>query len=421
VPNPIPLSSPDITDHEIRAVVETLRSGRLSIGPKLEEFERLVGERVNRPHAVGVNSGTSGLHLVLAALGIGPGDEVITPTFSFVASANCIMYVGATPVFVDCDPRTLNMNLEQVEAAITPKTKAIIGVEVFGNPAGMLELAHLAARHEIHLIEDACEGLGGCKGKDPIGRFGRVGVFGFYPNKQITTGEGGMIVTHDDKLADMCRSLRNQGRAGTSTSTGTGTGGMGSSSAGGGIGGALPINRVDLQPGLGTGMGAALGSWLVHERVGYNFRLSEINAALGIAQMERLDEIIEMRQQVAAAYTRRLLGNPNIIVPTVDTDTIMSWFVYVVRLNDQFTASDRDLILEGMRRHEIGCSNYFPPIHLLPPYRALGYKPGDFPIAESVSHRTIALPFFNRLTEREIELVCQTLDVMIKRVGFART
>ncbi len=412
MPSTIPLSSPDITEHEIRAVVSTLRSGRLSIGPKLEEFESLVALRCRRPYAVGVNSGTSGLHLLMLALGIGPGDEVITPSFSFVASANCIMYVGAKPVFVDCDPLTYNMDLDDVERAITPRTKAIIGVEVFGNPAGMAELAAIAARHEIHLIEDACEGLGSCKGKDPVGRFGRAAVFGFYPNKQITTGEGGMVVTHDDKLADLLRSLRNQGRAG-STST--------SMQTAGGTPGHPHVLPTEVAPGLGFGLGAALGSWLVHERVGYNFRLSEINAALGIAQMERLDEIIEQRQRVADAYTRRLLGNPHVIVPTVDDDVTMSWFVYVVRLTDQFTASDRDAILEGMRRHEIGVSNYFPPIHLLPPYRSrFGCKPGDFPVCESIAQRTIALPFYNRLTENEIDLVCQTLDVMIQRVMFAR-
>lgn len=401
----IPLSSPDITDHEIRLVVQTLRSGRLSIGPQLEEFERLVGERVNRPHAVGVNSGTSGLHLVMLALDIGPGDEVITPAFSFVASANCVLYAGATPVFVDCDPRTYNMRLEDVERAITEKTRAIVGVEVFGNPAGMLELASLAARYEIPLIEDACEGLGGRKGNDSIGRFGRAAVFGFYPNKQITTGEGGMIVTHDDKLAEICCSMRNQGRAGSNRSA---------------VG--HHLSAYDTEPGLGAGLGAALGSWLVHERIGFNFRLSEINAALGVAQMHRLDEIIEERQRVAAAYTRRLSGHPHLIVPTVEEDTFMSWFVYVVRLTDQFSADDRDTILEGLRRHEIGASNYFPPIPLLAPYRkAFGYKPGDFPVAESVSQRTIALPFYNRLTEREIDHVCDTLELMITRLTFSRT
>ena len=398
--NPIPLSSPDITEHEIRLVTQTLRSGRLSIGPQLEEFERLVAQRVNRPHAVGVNSGTSGLHIVLAALGIGPGDEVITPAFSFVASATCIMYVGAPPVFADCDPRTLNVRAEDVEKLITPKTRAIIGVEVFGNPEGMVELADLAGRHEIHFIEDACEGLGSRRGKDYVGRFGRASVFGFYPNKQITTGEGGMIVTHDDHLADLCRSLRNQGRAGSNKSTGLET----------------------REKNLGAGLGAALGSWLLHERIGYNFRLSQINAALGVAQMQRFDEIIENRQRVAAAYNRRLMGNPHLILPTVEDDVFMSWFVYVVRLNDQFAQFDRDSIIEGLHRHEVGAGSYFPPIPLLPPYRRMfGHKPGDFPVTESVSQRTIALPFYNKLKDREIDLVCQTLELMLNRSTFVRT
>jgi perosamine synthetase len=386
VTDAIPLSHPDITEEDIRAVMATLRSGRLSIGPHLEEFERLVSNRVRRPYAIGVSSGTAGLHLALLAMGIGPGDEVITPAFSFVASANCILYVGATPVFVDCDPRSLNVRAEDVERKITDKTKAILGVEVFGNPSGMPELAALSTKYELPLIEDACEGLGGRIGGDRIGGFGRVAVFGFYPNKQITTGEGGMIVTHDDHLADMCRSLRNHGRAATCAEGGTG-----------------------------------LGMWLDHERIGYNYRLDELSAALGATQMRRLDEIIEQRQAVAETYTRRLIGNPDLMLPTVEPDTFMSWFVYVARLSDRFTADDRDEIIEGLRRHDIGANNYFPPIPMLPFYRRqFGFKPGDFPVAESVSQRTIALPFFNRLTEREIDLVCQTLELMMTRTTFSR-
>ncbi|MCZ6736043.1 MAG: DegT/DnrJ/EryC1/StrS family aminotransferase [Planctomycetota bacterium] len=384
---PIPLSQPDITEAEIRSVVATLRSGRLSLGPRLEEFEHLLTQRVGRRHGIGVSSGTCGLHLSLAALGIGPGDEVITPAFSFVASANCILHVGATPVFVDCDPRTLNMRCDEVEKRITPKTKAIVAVEVFGNPAGMADLAALCAKHEIPMVEDCCEGLGGRAGDEPIGGFGRVAVFGFYPNKPITTGEGGMIVTHDDRIADLCRSMRNQGRAAGSIEAGQG-----------------------------------LGSWLAHERLGYNFRLSEINAALGVAQMRRLSELIEARQRVAAAYTRRLMGHTDLILPTVEPDTFMSWFVYVVRLSDRFSAKDRDYIINGLRRHDVGAGDYFPPIPLLPFYRQrFGYQPGDFPVAESVGHRTVALPFFTRLTDREVDLVCQTLEVMMTRITFARS
>ncbi|MCH6551631.1 MAG: DegT/DnrJ/EryC1/StrS aminotransferase family protein, partial [Planctomycetes bacterium] len=224
MPDAIPLSHPDITDEDVRCVIEALRSGRLSNGPQLEDFERLIAQRVQRIHAIGVSPGTAGLHLALAAMGIGPGDEVITPAFSFVASANCILYSGATPVFVDCDPRTLNVNVQAVERKINDRTKAIIGVEVFGNPAGMAELAALAARYELPLIEDCAEALGGRHRDEPAGSFGRVAVFGFYPNKQITTGEGGMIVTDDDRLADLCRSLRNQGRPADSMEAGQGLG-----------------------------------------------------------------------------------------------------------------------------------------------------------------------------------------------------
>jgi len=385
VTDAIPLSQPDITEAEIRAVVETLRSGRLALGPRLEAFERLVAQRAGRQHGIGVNSGTSGLHLCLAALGVGPGDEVITPAFSFVASANCVLHVGATPVFADCDPRTLNVEPRAVEGLITEQTKAIIGVEVFGNPAGMAELAAVAGRHEVPLVEDGSEAFGGRVRDEPVGRFGRMAVFGFYPNKQITTGEGGMIVTDDDRLAELCRSMRNQGRAPDIVEAGQG-----------------------------------LGSWLSHERLGYNFRMSEINAALGMAQMRRLDQLLEARQRVAAAYTRRLMGNTDLMLPTVEPDTFMSWFVYVVRLSDRFSEDDRDFIINGLRRHDVGASNYFPPIPLLPYYRKrFGHQPGDFPVAESVSHRTLALPFFTRLNDREVDLICQTLELMMTRVTFA--
>jgi perosamine synthetase len=387
VTDAIPLSQPDITEAEIRAVVETLRSGRLAMGPRLEAFERLVAQRARRQHGIGVNSGTSGLQLCLAALGVGPGDEVITPAFSFVASANCVLHVGAAPVFVDCDPRTLNVMPRSVEKRINEKTKAIIGVEVFGNPAGMAELAALAGKYEIPLIEDSSEALGGRVRDEPVGGFGRLSVFGFYPNKQITTGEGGMILTDDDRLAELCRSMRNQGRSPDVVEAGQG-----------------------------------LGSWLNHERLGFNYRMSEVNAALGLAQMRRIDQLLEARQRVAAAYTRRLMGNTDLILPTVEPDTFMSWFVYVVRLSDRFTGDDRDFIIKGLRRHDVGASNYFPPIPLLPYFRnRYGHKPGDFPVSESVSHRTVALPFFTRLTDREVDLVCQTLELMMSRVTFARS
>ncbi len=363
----IPLSSPDITEAEIQAVVEVMRTRHLSLGPKGPEFEEAFTQYLNVDHAVAVSSGTAGLHCCLLALDIGPGDEVITTPFSFIASSNVIKMVGATPVFVDIDPRTLNMDAEAAAKFITPKTGAILGVEAFGNPVGMHETAMLAARHEIPLIEDSCEGLGSSHKGRRVGTFGRCGVFGFYPNKQITTGEGGVIVTNDKRLADMCRSLRNQGR----------------------------------DPG---------GSWLSHARLGFNYRMSDINAAIGIVQMRRLGEIIESRQRVAHDYIRLLLDEPHLILPTIDDRTVMSWFVFVVRLTAEFDAADRDAVLLYLRNHHIGCSNYFPPIHLQPFYAAeYGFKRGDYPITEHVADRTIALPFHNHLTRMEIENVVHHL------------
>ncbi len=384
----IPLSRPDISQLEIDHVVEVLRSGRLSIGPMQERFENLVAKVCSCEHGIAVANGTCGLHLALLALGIGPGDEVITTPFSFVASSNAILYVGAKPVFVDIHPRSLNLDPTRVEAAITPRTKAVLGVEAFGNPCGMAELATAAAKHEIPFIEDACEGLGATCNRRPVGSFGRVAVFGFYPNKQITTGEGGMIVTDDDRVAELCRSLRNQGR---------------------------PV----LPPEPLRSATQAAVNWLHHERLGYNYRLSEIAAALGVAQMKRLPEILERRSAVAAKYMKRLMGNSDLILPTVDPGTEMSWFVFVVRLSSEFSEQQRDRILSGMLRHEVQVGTYFPPIHLQPFYREqFGFKPGDYPITESVSQRTIALPFHSRLTDREIDLVCQTLEVMIEREKF---
>lgn len=380
----IPLSQPDITDAEVAMVERALRSKRLSIGPMAETFEAQVAARTGRRHAVSCSSGTAGLHMALLAMGIGPGDEVVTTPFSFIASANCILYVGATPVFVDIDPKSLNMEPELVEKAITRRTKAILAVEAFGNPQHMPEYRTIAGRREIKLLEDCCEGLGGRFGDRAVGAFGHAGVFGFYPNKQITTGEGGMVVTDDERIAEVCRSLRNQGRA-------------------------------------AGGMGGATGSWLAHERLGYNYRLSEIQAALGIAQMRRLGEIIEQRQRVARRYIEKLLDHPDIILPTIDRKAFMSWFVFVVRLSDRFTQEERDRIIEGMHRHDVGSAPYFPCIHLQPVYRErFGHREGAFPVAERVSARTMALPFFNRLEERDIEFVAQTLSLMISRENLRR-
>lgn len=382
----IPLSRPDITDHEVEMVLRTLRSGRLSIGPMLERFESLVAERVGVKHAVACSSGTGGLHMVLTALDIGAGDEVVTTPFSFIASSNAILYTGATPVFVDVCPKTLNADPERVERAITAKTKAILAVEAFGNPAHMDAYARIAAKHEIPLVEDCCEALGTEHKGTTAGSYGRAGVFGFYPNKQITTGEGGMVVTDDDRLADACRSLRNHGR---------------------GVG--------------GVQSGSTSGSWLKHERLGFNYRMPELSAALGVAQMERLDEIVGKRRVVAEHYIERLSGIEDLVLPTVPDECSMSWFVFVVRLVAGYSRHERDAIIEGLRMHDIGAADYFPCIHLQPFYRNMfGYAEGAFPIAESLSERTIAIPFFGAMTEREVDLVGQTLELMISRENLAR-
>lgn len=386
----IPLSKPNITKLEEELVLEVMRSGRLSIGPMQEQFEELVAKRCGTTHAIACSSGTAGLHMVMVAMGIGPGDEVITTPFSFIASSNAILYVGATPVFVDICPKSLNANPELIEDAITPRTKAILAVEAFGNPEHMDTYARIAAKHEIALIEDSCEALGTVYKGQQAGAFGRAGVFGFYPNKQITTGEGGMIVTNDDRLADTCRSLRNQGRA---------TSGKGSVEG-----------------------GSTSGSWLHHDRLGFNYRMSEISAAIGVAQMRRLDEILEARNDAANLYIRRLLDIPDLIVPAAHEEcSTMSWFVFVVRMAAGYTRYERDRVIDGLRIHEIGAGDYFPCIHLQPIYQnAFRIPEGSFPIAESVSQRTLALPFFAGITQQEVDMVTQTLGLMISRENLSR-
>ncbi len=370
----LPLSNPDITDKEIRAVVEVLQTPNLSLGPRLVEFEDRVAAYVGTRYAVAVNSGTSGLHLCVKALDIRDGDEVITTPFSFIASSNSILFERATPVFVDIEPTTLNIDVARIEEKITAKTKAILPVHVFGQPCDMRALMAVARKHGLAVIEDACEAIGAKFEGRHVGTFGNCGVFAFYPNKQMTTGEGGVVVTDDDRLARLCRSYRNQGR----------------------------------------GEGA---EWLAHERLGYNYRLSEIHCALGIAQIERLDEILEKRRAVAQRYTERLRDVPGIRVPFVADNVQMSWFVYVVRLDIPGVGRrERDEVLYALRKEGIACNNYFPPIHLQPFYReAFGYREGDYPVTERVSKTTIALPFFNNLEHGGIDHVCAAVQRIIGR------
>ena len=367
------LSRPDITEKEIEAVCAVLRSPSLSLGPKLVEFEDDFARYIGRKRAVAVNSGTSGLFLCMLALGIGQGDEVITTPFTFIASATSIMMAGARPVFVDIDPVSLNIDAAKIESQISDKTKAILPVEVFGNPAGFNDVCEIAQKHNLVVIEDSCEALGSALNGKKAGTFGTMSVFAFYPNKQITTGEGGMILTDDDCLADVCVSLRNQGRA-------------------------------------------RGNSWLSHERLGYNFRLSDINCAIGIVQLSRIDEIKAKRRQVAKWYQEILADDDRLITPAEADDCEMDWFVFVVRLANRFARKHRDRILEAMRSRNVQVSNYFPPVHLQPFIKAeFGYSKGDFPVTESVCQSTIALPFHNNLTRDEVAIVCrklkETLDI----------
>ncbi|MHC4757560.1 MAG: DegT/DnrJ/EryC1/StrS family aminotransferase [Planctomycetota bacterium] len=368
------LSRPDITAKEIESVCEVLRSPNLSLGPKLGEFEGAFAEYIGRKRGIAVNSGTSGLFLCLSAMGIREGDEVITTPFTFIATSNVIMMAGAKPVFVDIDPVSLNINANDIESKITERTKAILPVEVFGNPWNFDKICEIAEKHNLAVLEDSCEALGSALRGRKAGAFGAMSVFAFYPNKQITTGEGGMILTDDDGLADICVSLRNQGRS-------------------------------------------KEGGWLNHERLGYNYRLSDINCALGIVQLSRIEEIKSKRKEVASWYQEGLGGDDRLVVPSEPEGCDMNWFVFVVRLAESYGREQRDNILEAMRNAGIQVSNYFSPVHLQPfMAKEYGFKEGDFPITESVSNRTMALPFYNNLKREEVEFVCGELKEILNKI-----
>lgn len=362
---PVPLSNPDLVKEDALAVAEVLHGDRLSIGPVLEQFEAAIAKQACRKYGIGVNSGTSGLHLCVKALGISEGDEVITPSFSFVATTNCLLFERAKPVFVDID-HTYNIDPAQVEAAITPRTKAILPVEVFGNTAHFDEYERIAQKHNLIMIEDCCEALGGRLGQRHAGSFGAAGVFAFYPNKQITTGEGGVIVTDSEEIRDLCKSMRNQGR-----------------------------DTV---------------AWLSHARLGYNYRLSEINAMLGLRQMNRLDEILDKRRRAAGLYNQALADIQGIHLPPMTQPDNASWFVYVIRLGDDFERSHRDAVMKELQRNGVGCNPYFVPIHTQPYVtELLGPGEGMLPMTEKVSARTLALPFFGNITEEQVDRVSSVL------------
>ena len=368
----IPLSAPDIIQDDIDAVTAVLRTPQLSLGPKLVEFENAIARYAGTAHAIGVSSGTAGLHLCIRALEIGEGDEVIVPSFTFIAVANAVRYEKAIPVFVDIEPETLNLDPSRIEAAITPRTKAILVVHTFGCPADMQAILLIARRHHLYLIEDACEALGAEFDARKVGGHGDAGVFAFYPNKQITTGEGGMVVTNDARIASTIRSLRNQGRADTS-------------------------------------------DWFQHSEIGYNYRLPEMSCALGISQLKRLEAILQRREEIARTYHDKLKTIPGLKLPPMELPRRkLSWFVYVVRVSKEFSQMHRDWIMNEMHRRGIACGRYFAPIHLQPAYRSASIPQANLPVTESESSRCLALPFFNRLHDEQINEVCGNLGELLQ-------
>lgn len=376
---PIPLSRPDIGPAEIEAVTAVMQTPFLSLGPKLREFEEHLEQRLGSPNAVATSSGTAGLHLCLRTLRLQPGDEVITTPFSFIASANVLLFENLVPVFVDIDPLSLNLDPEGIVEAMTPRTKAILVVHAFGNPANMPRIMEIARKHDLRVIEDACEAMGSRINGKSVGTFGDLGTLAFYPNKQMTTGEGGAVLAQQNSHADLLCCLRNQGRKPT-------------------------------------------GAWLDMEELGYNYRMNDMLCALGIAQLQRLDEILEKRRGVAARYDQLLGDIPEILLPPrTSSPSDMSWFVYVVRLSEDFTQQDRDEIFQGMAAQGISCGRYFAPIHLQPYYQKLGFRQGQFPLTEAAGKRALALPFFNQLTQAQAERVSQCLLENIHRVKTIQT
>lgn len=366
------MAHPHIGKKEEKYVLEVLRSGTLSIGPKIEAFEKKFAKFVGAKYACAVSSGTAGLHLALIAVGIKKGDEVITSPFSFIASANVILYVGAKPVFVDVDQRTGNIDPKKVEKAVTKKTKAILPVHIFGQPAEMGAIMKIAKKHKLMVIEDACESLGAKHKGKMAGTFGQSGVFAFYANKQMTTGEGGMIVTNDRAVDELCRSLRNQGRT------------------------------PDMQ-------------WLDHKYLGFNYRMDEMSAALGLAQIEKIDFLIKKRQEIARWYGKELKRIRSLVeIPRTAPGATHTWFVYVVQIKNSRT--NRDTVIQELAKRGVSSKPYLPSIHLFSFYKdRFGYDAGDFPIAESISASVLALPFYIGLTRQDIKNIVEILGTTLQQ------
>jgi perosamine synthetase len=366
----IPLSSPWLDEREEELVADVLRSGRLSLGPTIDRFEETFAERVGAPYAAAVSSGTAGLHLLCITAGVHLGDEVVTSPYSFVASANCAIYEGATPVFADVDRRTFNLSPDAVEAAITDRTRAVVAVDIYGYPCELDELRAVCERHGVALIQDACEALGARYKGEPVGSQGPSAVFAFYPNKQITTGEGGMVTTHSEREWRLVRSLRNQGRADS-------------------------------------------GGWLEHARLGFNYRIDDIRAAIGLGQLEKLDAILAQRCEVAMRYAELLAGIEGLELPCEDdADHERSWFVYVVTLPKR---ADREAVVASLEARGVQTARYLPCIHLQPYMQErFGYRVGLCPVAEDVASRTLALPFHARLGEDDQAYVAEALRTALE-------
>jgi perosamine synthetase len=374
--DPIPLSRPLIGAREEELVIETLRSRRLSLGPRLQAFEDGLSARVGGAPVSAVSSGTAALHLAVRAAGVAAGDEVITTPLSFVASANCLLYEGARPVFCDIDRRTLNIDPAAARAVVSDRTTGLLPVHIYGYPADMPSFERLAGEHGLWIVEDACEALGAIHADGaPVGGRGNLATFAFYPNKQLTTGEGGAVVCRDAAVKERIDSERNQGRA----------------------------------PDM---------DWLDHDRLGFNYRLTDVACALGLAQLERLDALLAARARVAAGYREALAGVDGLELPCPDADgDRRSWFVFVVQLPD---GVDRDGAIEGMRARGIDSKPYLPAIHLMSFYRErYGHRDGEFPVCEDVARRSLALPFFPELTEGEIERVASALRAVVEEASTA--
>lgn len=363
------LGPPSLDNQDMEAVIKVLKSGQLSLGEQTLKFEAEFANFVGAKYAALTSSGTTALHLAVLVQGIKAGDGVITSPFSFVASTNCFLYEKAMPQFVDIDPVTLNIDVNKLEAAITTKTKAILPVDIFGYPAEWETILSVAKKHQLKIIEDAAEALGAeYKGKK-IGSLGHPAVFAFYPNKQMTMGEGGILTTNDRQLHQLVKGLLNQGR--------------------------------------GPDM-----NWLKHEYLGYNYRATEIQAALGRSQLKKIRLFLKKRDKVAGWYNQRLAKIDGISTLIAnDANHYRSWFVYVIRLNRQF---DRDKIINRLNQAGIPSKAYLPPIHLQPYMNSFGYQPGDFPVCEAVSASTLALPFFTQMTTSQVDFVCEKLEKVLK-------